>query len=153
MHALENRVPPIIVMAVAALVAYLASLQLPLISIDKEISTPLGLMFSLMGVCLIASGTIEFKRHKTTVDPTKPNKATSLVASGIYKLSRNPMYLGIAAFLIAFAFFMQSLLILLSLPLFILYMTRFQIAPEERAMHSLFGEQYQQYKAKVRRWL
>jgi protein-S-isoprenylcysteine O-methyltransferase Ste14 len=153
MHALENRVPPIIVMAVAALVAYLASLQLPLISIDKEISTPLGLMFSLMGVCLIASGAIEFKRHKTTVDPTKPNKATSLVASGIYKLSRNPMYLGIAAFLIAFAFFMQSLLILLSLPLFILYMTRYQIAPEERAMHSLFGEQYQLYKTKVRRWL
>jgi protein-S-isoprenylcysteine O-methyltransferase Ste14 len=153
MHALENRVPPIIVMAVAALVAYLASLQLPLISIDKEISTPLGLMFSLMGVCLIASGAIEFKRHKTTVDPTKPNKATSLVASGIYKLSRNPMYLGIAAFLIAFAFFMQSLFILLSLPLFILYMTRYQIVPEERAMLSLFGEQYQQYKAKVRRWL
>jgi protein-S-isoprenylcysteine O-methyltransferase Ste14 len=63
------------------------------------------------------------------------------------------MYLGIAAFLIAFAFFMQSLFILLSLPLFILYMTRFQIAPEERAMHSLFGEQYQLYKTKVRRWL
>jgi protein-S-isoprenylcysteine O-methyltransferase Ste14 len=63
------------------------------------------------------------------------------------------MYLGIAAFLIAFAFFMQSLFILLSLPLFILYMTRYQIVPEERAMLSLFGEQYQQYKAKVRRWL
>jgi protein-S-isoprenylcysteine O-methyltransferase Ste14 len=63
------------------------------------------------------------------------------------------MYLGISAFLIAFAFFMQSLLILLSLPLFILYMTRYQIVPEERAMLSLFGEQYQQYKAKVRRWL
>lgn len=153
MHALENRVPPIIVMAVAALLAYLASLQLPLISIDRVVGMLLGFIFILMGVFFIASGAIEFKRHNTTVDPTKPNKATSLVASGIYQLSRNPMYVGFSAFLIALTFFMQSLLILLSLPLFILYMTRFQIVPEERAMHSLFGEQYQQYKTKVRRWL
>jgi len=98
------------------------------------------------------SGVVTFLKAKTTVDPTKP-RASSLVTWGVYAISRNPMYLGGLIMLLGWAFFLLNALAFLFLPVYVLYIDRFQIAPEERALTSLFGETYVAYQARVRRWL
>ena len=98
------------------------------------------------------SGVVTFLRAKTTVDPTKP-RASSLVTWGVYAISRNPMYLGGLIMLLGWTVFLSNALALLFLPVYVLYINRFQIAPEERALRSLFGETYVAYQACARRWL
>jgi protein-S-isoprenylcysteine O-methyltransferase Ste14 len=107
----------------------------------------------LAGALTCLAGVCSFRRAKTTVNPMKLDSSSVLVASGIYKYSRNPMYLGFVLILFGWALFLSNALALLLLPAFVLYMSRFQIWPEERALLSLFGKDYKQYHAKVRRWL
>ena len=89
----------------------------------------------------------------TTVDPRDPGKATRLVAGGVYRLSRNPMYLGLLCTMTAWAVYLGSPWSLLILPIYVWYITRFQILPEEAALHRLFGASYVAYCARVRRWI
>ena len=102
---------------------------------------------------LCIAGVLSFKLAKTTVNPSKPEQASKLITSGIYRLSRNPMYVGLAFILVAWGIWLSSLWALLCVAGFIAYLTFFQIMPEERALTKLFGEEYIAYKAKVRRWL
>ena len=90
---------------------------------------------------------------QTTVNPLQPTKATSLAISGIFRLSRNPMYLGMLLILIAVSLASGAVAGLLLLPAFIAYITFFQILPEELAMQELFSDQYADYCKKVRRWI
>ncbi len=87
------------------------------------------------------------------MNPIKPGAASSLVSSGVYRFTRNPMYLGLSVTLLGWAMFLSNPLALLAVPLFVLYINRFQIDPEERVLSSLFGAEYAAYKEKVRRWL
>jgi protein-S-isoprenylcysteine O-methyltransferase Ste14 len=87
------------------------------------------------------------------MNPIKASAASSLVTSGVYRYTRNPMYLGLSVTLMAWAVFLSNLLALVAVPLFVLYISRFQISPEERVLSSLFGAEYAAYKEKVRRWL
>ena len=87
------------------------------------------------------------------MNPIKPDTASSLVSSGVYRFTRNPMYLGLSVTLLGWAMFLSNPLALLAVPLFVLYINRFQINPEERVLSSLFGAGYAAYKEKVRRWL
>ncbi|MGH8122848.1 MAG: methyltransferase family protein, partial [Rudaea sp.] len=112
-----------------------------------------SLAIVLLGVACSAAGILSFRRARTTVDPTKPEQASSLVKTGIYRVTRNPMYLGLTLVLVAWAAFLSSAWALLGVAGFVLYMSRFQIAPEERALASLFASEYEAYKASVRRWL
>jgi protein-S-isoprenylcysteine O-methyltransferase Ste14 len=98
------------------------------------------------------SGVVIFRKAKTTIDPTKPH-ASSLVMWGVYAISRNPMYLGGLIMLLGWAIFLSNPLAFLFLPIYVLYLNRFQIAPEERVLTSLFGETYVAYQARARRWL
>jgi len=107
----------------------------------------------LLGALTCLAGVRYFRRAKTTVNPMKPESASALVASGIYRYSRNPMYLGFLLMLLGWALWLSNASALLLLPAFVLYMNRFQICPEERALLSLFGPDYMQYRARVRRWL
>ena len=96
----------------------------------------------------------EFKKSETTVNPMKPETSTSLVTSGIFKYTRNPMYVGLTSILLASCFYFSSLLgIIVYVPLFILYITVFQIIPEEETMKGLFNDEYLDYCSKVRRWI
>ena len=99
------------------------------------------------------AGIWEFRKAKTTINPTSPEKASYLVSGGIYRVTRNPMYLGMQFILIATIFKFGNYYGFIALPLFILYITQFQIKPEERIIEKIFGEEYCQYKKKVRRWL
>ncbi|MEM9602668.1 MAG: isoprenylcysteine carboxylmethyltransferase family protein [Pseudomonadota bacterium] len=94
-----------------------------------------------------------FRGARTTVDPRRPDRASTLVTEGVFARSRNPMYLGVALLLLAWAVFLGSVPALLGPVVFVVYISRFQIVPEEVALQSRFGVAYEQYCQRVRRWL
>jgi protein-S-isoprenylcysteine O-methyltransferase Ste14 len=110
-------------------------------------------------VLLLAAGLVgmasvrAFARHETTVNPLRPERASRLVAAGIYRYSRNPMYLSLLLALAAWAIWLGSWPAVLVVPAFLLAMNRWQIQPEERALSALFGADYEAYCRRVRRWL
>ena len=106
-----------------------------------------------VGAAFSLSGVLAFRHAKTTVNPLKPESSSSLVTTGVYKITRNPMYAGMLFLLFAWAVFLWSVWSLLGPLGFAAYMGRFQIAPEERVLAGLFGAEYAEYKARVRRWL
>lgn len=106
-----------------------------------------------IGGILGLTGLIQFYRSSTSIDPHKPNKTSKLVTEGIYSISRNPMYLGLLFILGGYAFYLSNLLTFLLLPIFMGYMNRYQIIPEEEIMEQKFGDEYLRYKSEVRRWL
>jgi protein-S-isoprenylcysteine O-methyltransferase Ste14 len=107
----------------------------------------------LVGLGFDVAGLLAFRASRTTVNPLRPHRASALVSGGVYRITRNPMYVGLLLLLLAWAVHLAALWPLAVLPLFVLYIGRFQIAPEERALHRLFGDEYRAYVARVRRWL
>lgn len=106
-----------------------------------------------IGICIDLAGLIAFRRAKTTINPMTPEKTRSLVTQGIYQITRNPMYVGLCFFLLAWCVYLQSAWSILGVMIFILYINRFQIAAEERALETHFGDAYREYKNSVPRWL
>ena len=107
----------------------------------------------LVGLGICALGVVAFRQARTTVNPLAPELASALVVAGIYRYTRNPMYLGFLILLLGWAVFLENVAAFLVLPLFVLYMNRFQIEPEERALEALFGQEFVDYKQSVRRWI
>ena len=153
MKFLELKVPPVVVTLLYLLCMWAISYFTPSISLQNEVKLFASLCLLFLALTSIISGVVTFSNAKTTVDPTKPTSASSLVNRGIFKLSRNPMYLGMLLILIAWTTWLASIYSLLLSLTFILYMNRFQIAPEERALTELFGDEYKQYCSNVRRWI
>lgn len=114
---------------------------------------PMAVLLALAGLALDMSGLIAFHRAKTTLNPRSPERSTSIVRSGPYRFTRNPMYLGLALMLLGFCAYLANPATVVAVAVFIAYITRFQIIPEERLLHAKFGESYAQYKRSVRRWL
>ena len=110
-------------------------------------------LFAGAGIAFDVADLLSFRASRTTVNPLKPERASALVTQGVYRLTRNPMYVGMACLLLAWAAWLWQLLPLLGPAAFVLYITRFQIRPEERALAALFGAEYAAYTARVRRWL
>ena len=99
------------------------------------------------------AGVVAFRANKTTVNPLDPGAASTVVSNGIYRYSRNPMYLGFLLALAAWAVYLSSVVAALFLPAFVAYMNRFQIQPEERMLLAKFGPAFSQYMQAVRRWV
>ena len=153
MRALELKVPPPIVALVMAIAMWFLS-RLPASSEALPVvRLLLAVGLAAVGAVIGLSGVLAFRRAKTTVNPLKPESSSSLVIAGVYKLTRNPMYVGMLFLLLALAAFLWSVWSLLGPLGFVAYMGRFQIAPEERVLAGLFGTEYAEYKARVRRWL
>ena len=152
MPSLEARVPPPAVVLVIALLMWVVARATPSLHFDVPGHNWLAIVLIAVGFVTGSSGVVTFLRAKTTVDPTKP-RASSLVTSGVYAISRNPMYLGGLIMLLAWAIFLSNALAVVFLPVYVLYINRFQIAPEERALTSLFGQTYVAYQMRARRWL
>ncbi|MGQ9425593.1 methyltransferase family protein [Gilvimarinus sp. F26214L] len=150
---LEHRIPPpLIALAVAALMWLVADITPPLREVGN-LSGTLAVLFLLLGLAVCGAGVLCFRRAHTTVDPLHPDKASTLVTEGVYRLTRNPMYLGFVLFLLAWGAYLWSGWAILVSGVFILYMNRFQIGPEERALIKVFGEEYTAYRQRVGRWL
>ena len=114
---------------------------------------PATIICGSTGLVFLLTGIIQFGKVSTTITPTHPEKASRLVITGIYRYSRNPMYCGVTLFLLALGIFLNDGLTLLMIPLFVVYLTYFQIIPEERILEQRFGNEYQDYKKSVRRWI
>ena len=112
-----------------------------------------ALIFLIIAAIIIILSMYKFKKIKTTISPLRPNKTSSLVKSGIYEYTRNPMYLGLLLMLFSTVLFLKNFISFLIIPLFILFITKNQILPEEEALENIFGEEYKNYKKKVRRWI
>lgn len=98
-------------------------------------------------------GVAAFRRVKTTVNPLQPAAASHLVVAGIYRHTRNPMYLGMLLVLVGWGVFLDHALGLGLALLFIPLMNRLQIQPEERILAKIFGHHFTTYQSTVRRWL
>ena len=153
MSSLEVKVPPPAVGAAIAVAMWGTSQLAPLLQVPSALRLSAAAAIALVGIAFSAAGVLAFRRARTTVNPTKPEKTTSLVNSGVYRITRNPMYVGLSCVLVAWAVFLSSAWALLGPVAFVLYIGRFQIAPEERALAKLFGSEYAHYQERVRRWL
>lgn len=154
MNFLENRIPPPIVALLFGADIWLVSSYT---SASKFLAGPysLGVVILLLalGFGIATAGVMSFKVAATTVNPLKPATASSLVTSGVFQYSRNPMYVGLSCLLLALTVYLASAWGFALVVLFMAYIYRFQILPEERAMLKLFGAEFETYQASVRRWI
>jgi protein-S-isoprenylcysteine O-methyltransferase Ste14 len=141
------------VVAIAAALMWGIAAALPSLRVDVPRAGLIAAICAALGVVIAGAGLVAFHRASTTANPMRPEAATSLVTTGIYRWTRNPMYLGWLPVLAGWAVYLQHAGALLVVPLFMLYLTRFQIIPEERALSAKFGGQFDAYRQRVRRWL
>ena len=153
MRLLELKVPPPILALLLAGAMWGVSQHEPQIAIPAGVRRSVALLLALVGASFDVLGLLAFRRSRTTVDPFKPHRASAFVANGVYKVTRNPMYLGLTFLLLGWAVFLGSPWPFLAPVLFVPFVDRFQVRPEEEAMARLFGESYAAYTAEVPRWL
>ena len=125
----------------------------PLVKFELPWPALVGLVVASFGGVISSAGAREFKRAKTTVNPLHPERATSVVTTGIYRYTRNPMYVGIVFVLLGCFLAFGAVSSVLGLPVFVAYITRYQVQPEEQVLLAKFGNEYAAYQAQVRRWL
>jgi protein-S-isoprenylcysteine O-methyltransferase Ste14 len=150
---LEHRIPPPIVVLIVASAMWVMAGRSQIWPAPTTLHLSISVILLVIGIGVALSAVVSFRRASTTVNPLKPETSTSLVSTGIFARSRNPMYLGMLISLVGWAVYLASFLALLGPLLFGLYITRFQIIPEEKAMQSLFGAEFERYSEQVRRWL
>lgn len=150
---MELKIPPPILLVVAALLMWLAARYVPALAFTVSGNVAAGIVLMLAGIAVSVSGARAFDRAGTTKDPRHPEHAATLVTGGIYRITRNPMYLGLALVLVGWGIYLSNYLSLLWVVLFLGYINRFQIVPEERVLEARFGDAYRQYKKNARRWL
>ena len=153
MNSLELKIPPPAQFIITAAAIFGVSKIAPALKFSLSGSTALGIGLGIIGLSSGIMGVMQFKKAQTTPNPKEIDKATSLVTSGIYQYTRNPMYLGLVLMLLGWALYLSHFLAFILIPLFMMYITRFQIQPEERMMTQKFGQNYQAYLEKVRRWI
>ncbi len=153
MKNLELKIPPVVLVAVVAAGMWAVSR----IAMNSHFTFSYMKWWSagmvLLGICSAITGVLQFRMAGTTVDPRVPGQSSNLVVSGVYRYSRNPMYLGFFLALCGWCLFLGNVVSALFLPAFIIYMNRYQIIPEERFMQEKFAKSYRQYKTQVRRWI
>ena len=152
MNALELKIPPAAQFLAVAAGMWLITKYVPSLDFALPARRLLVAAFFCLGGIVAVPAIAAFRTSGTTVDPRYPEKSSRLVVSGIYRFSRNPMYLGLLCLLIAWAFYLSNLVAFAGVPLFVLAMNRLQIQPEEAAMEAKFGDEYTSFQASVRRW-
>ncbi len=161
LRKLELKVPPPIVALLIAAALWQAAKWLPFVSlplgldmnVDTKVAALLAAVLAFLGACFDAAALLLFVRKRTAINPLKPQNASVLVVSGVYRITRNPMYLGLLCFLSAWAVYLNSVFVLIGPIIFVVYINYFQIIPEERLLLSKFGDAYAGYAKRVRRWL
>lgn len=153
MPSLELKIPPpVVALLCAAGMWAIAHYTFPYF-LSPPMRWALVVIYILLGAAFDFAGLLAFRQSKTTIHPMHPENSSALVSHGIYRITRNPMYCGMASFLLAWAAYLESPLSVVGVLVFIGYITHFQIKPEERMLEKLFGEQFRRYKTQVRRWL
>jgi protein-S-isoprenylcysteine O-methyltransferase Ste14 len=153
MSALDLKIPPVAVALLTGAAMWLVASALPSLAFPLPYKQVAAGVLAVAGGVVAGLGVVSFRRARTTVNPIRPQAASSLVTTGIYRFSRNPMYLGILMILAGVAVLLANAAALVLLPVFVVYMNLFQITPEERALSATFGPDFTAYKQRVRRWV
>lgn len=153
MRALELKIPPLALVALFCLMMWLAARYASALFFPFPARLPLAIAAATLGLLVVMAGVLAFRSARTTLEPRRPDESSTLVKSGIYRFSRNPMYLGFLLILGGWALYLSNALAILGLPVFVIYMNHFQIRPEERALRTRFGEVFVAYQNVARRWL
>jgi protein-S-isoprenylcysteine O-methyltransferase Ste14 len=153
MRALELKVPPPVVALVIAGAMWGVSRITPVLEVPTIARVAAATTIALIGAGFDLAALLAFWRARTTINPMKPQATSSVVCTGVYRVTRNPMYVGLLLLLVAWATYLSSAWAMVGPVAFVLYMNRFQIAPEERVLSALFGKDYSDYQSRVRRWL
>jgi protein-S-isoprenylcysteine O-methyltransferase Ste14 len=146
-------VPPVAALLCVAVPMWLVARLAPSLVVELPGRRAIAVALASAGAAVALAGVAEFRRVRTTVDPLRPERASALVVSGIFRWTRNPMYLGLAIVLLGWAVYLAHPLAALGVPAFVAWMNGSQIPREERALEQLFGAEFAQYKTRVRRWL
>ena len=117
----------------------------------RPVTTVIGAVPAVLGLAFTQAGVLAVLRNKTTIVPHHP--VSTLVTTGAYRWSRNPMYTGLAILYLGGALLLGSWWPIVLLPLVMLAVTTLVIQPEERYLAERFGMEYADYRARVRRWL
>jgi protein-S-isoprenylcysteine O-methyltransferase Ste14 len=147
------KIPPVLVSVIFAALMWLVSRSTPGIDLPATLRVVCLVLFATAGAVIGLSAVVSFKKAQTTVNPLTLEACSSLVDSGMFRFTRNPMYLALLLGLAGWALFLGNVYSLALTALFVTYMNRFQIQPEEQALEAVFGEAFIDYQRRVRRWL
>ncbi len=146
-------VPPVVQVIVSAIAMWVLKKQFPLLDFALTHRRLIASALIASGLIITVIAVADFGKAKTTVNPTTPSQANTLIIGGLYRFSRNPMYLGFLMILSGWAVGLGNLAVIGILMVFVWYMTVFQIKPEEQALGEKFGADYEAYRESVRRWI
>ena len=150
---MKLKIPPVVVTLISVLLMWLVAKQNLLMDLTIDVSALVTILLGLLSIVIGLIGVGQFSKNKTTVNPHKPENSSKLVDDGIYKYTRNPMYLALVIGLIAVGFYLKSMLSFVFIPIFIWFMNTYQIKPEEEMLIQIFGDKYRKYLETVRRWI
>jgi len=145
--------PPLLQLVVSMAISYGCAFLLPGLKYNHSVAILLAVIFGIAGLFILISAVRLFAKAKTTVNPIHAEKASALVTDGFYNYTRNPMYLGMLFCLLGVVIWLQNPAAIIGIAVFVITMTVFQIKPEEDIMSAKFGQEYEDYKARVRRWM
>tara|TARA_B100001146_G_scaffold129934_1_gene114076 strand:+ start:834 stop:1283 length:450 start_codon:yes stop_codon:yes gene_type:complete len=148
---LKTKIPPPIIAIAFIVILYISSLWMDRFIFEGQ--SIFSLFIFILGLGCVLSASTQFRRINTTVNPLHPESASYLVVDGIFKFTRNPMYVGLCAAILAFGIYVGTWFVFILLPLFVISINYLQIVPEEVALQKLFGDEYVSYCNSVRRWI
>lgn len=153
MRWLELKVPPPVVALLCGYGAWHLCGAVPGLTFDWPGRVAMAVLVASVGFSFDVVSILRFFAARTTVNPLAPGRAARLVTDGLYRRTRNPMYAGLLLVLLGLSLYLGNPLALVAPVVFVAYITRFQIIPEERMLAAKFGADYEDYRAAVRRWL
>jgi|TARA_B110000014_G_scaffold196920_1_gene146000 protein-S-isoprenylcysteine O-methyltransferase Ste14 len=145
------KIPPPLIVLILVISIYFSSTKIDLIHIPFQL--PISIFILSVGILIFINPVLQFIKSKTTINPIKFEETNKLVTSGIFKYSRNPMYLGMLMIVISTSIFYLNIYSMLTPFFFCLWINRFQIKREEVFLTEKFGKEYLSYKKKTRRWI
>ena len=147
------KTPPAVQLFISALLMWIISIYAANFRFIFKFNNELALFCLIIGGTIIVFGIAAFRKAETTVTPLHPDKASSLVNMGIYQYTRNPMYFGLLLILFSIGFYLQNLASMFVLPIYVWFISKYQIIPEEEALQKVFRDDYKDYQDRVRRWI
>jgi len=153
LSALELRIPPLALVAIFGVAMWCGARAAPSLFLAIPARLVVAAAMAALGGAVSLAGVLEFRGARTTVSPYRPDATSAIVRTGVYRYSRNPMYLGFLFMLGGWAVLLSNAFALALLPLFVVFMSRFQVVPEERWLMERFGDEFAEYMTKTRRWL
>ena len=150
---LELKIPPLLIMVIFGIISWLIAIYTPSSEWLVNIQIAATSFFFVTGSLFLLSSLSLFRKNKTTVNPLEPKATSIIVTTGIYSISRNPMYVGMLLYLLSRGLYLSNYFSILMNAGFIFYINVFQIIPEEKILTQQFGQKYKKYQSQVRRWI